>query len=380
MKVLFVSRWGVQCGIATYTQQLVEALSRFEIKCVCAAQKKGGMPLVDAPKDIPVSFCWTEKEESLEGVFHLINKEKPDIIHMQHEFGLFHNPRAVMGFFNEMKRQRKKIVITCHTIVEPPSHFAWFFLDPIKVCNRIICHMESAIPVLRKWKITGNKIALIPHGTKEECYKKEKMEARHRLFLPQDEDLIVALSLGFITSGKMQHEGIRAIIDLVHEGLIDPLKFLYVIAGIPGLNHPENVKYCNELHQLVTENRAWNYIRIVPRFIQDEDLPDWYGAADFMITGSHPTCYSISGRSHQEMAFGMPTVSANELILSDFNEYRSLKYQQLKGLKIGIMRLINERSLRESLSYRCMQFAEQTSWTNVAKQHISLYKDVISGA
>jgi glycosyltransferase involved in cell wall biosynthesis len=174
----------------------------------------------------------------------------------------------------------------------------------------------------------------------------------------------------------MQHEAVDAIVSLVHDGLLDPQYFLYVIAGKPGQNTPENIEYCRRLHEIVQENRAWNYIRIIPHFVPVGDLPAWYGAADFVITGSKPTFFSVSGRSHQEMAFGMPSISSRANLLADLNDFRSMKYESIEELRAHILRMTKDGQLREVFSRRCTEFAENTSWTNVAAMHFRLYESL----
>jgi glycosyltransferase involved in cell wall biosynthesis len=115
-------------------------------------------------------------------------------------------------------------------------------------------------------------------------------------------------------------------------------------------------------------------VRIFPRIIPVAELPLWYGAADFLITGSHETFFSVSGRSHQEMAFGVPSISSRARLLSDLNEQRSMKYSSMEELRAHILRMSKDGGLRQTLSRRCSAFAQETSWSNVALRHIQLYQ------
>jgi glycosyltransferase involved in cell wall biosynthesis len=220
---------------------------------------------------------------------------------------------------------------------------------------------------------------MIPHGTPENCETPERTASRRPLYLPEDPEIVIAISLGCITKGKMQHEAIEAVIGLVRDGLVDPNRFLYVVAGEPGQGQKANILYCRKLHGLVDKAKAWNYIRIIPRFIPVSELPLWYGASDFVITGSHQTFWSTSGRAHQEMAFGMASISAEARLLADLNEYRSLKYSSADQLRAHILRLARDPHLRATLSRRCGEFAAETSWTNIAQKHQQLYESLIKG-
>lgn len=377
MKIAFVSRWGVQCGIATYTDQLVQAITRAGPECECAAENVRGLKEISIESRIAYDRCWDGRIGSFEGIFQLMRRIRPDVIHFQHEFGLMDSPKPMLEMMGRLKSLRTPTIFTCHTVMPPPKHKVWFFKDVLKMVTAIVVHNAEAKKAFLRWGHSENKIHLIPHGTPEDCKKQGRAESRKLLFLPEEPHVILAISLGFITPGKLQHEGIDAIIWLVREGLLDPQRFLYIVAGSPGQNDPANIEYCRSLHNMLDENRAWNYIRIIPNFIPVDKLPLWYGAADFVITGSHETFYSVSGRSHQEMAYGMPSISSHARLLSDLNETRSLKYDSMVQLRAHILAMVRDPNLRNILSRRCLQFAEETSWTNVADMHIRLYERLI---
>jgi glycosyltransferase involved in cell wall biosynthesis len=374
LKIAFVSRWGVQCGIATYTDQLVNAIFKVGPECECAAEGVRGLKEIKTESRVVYDRCWDGRSGSFEGIFQFMKSTKPDIIHFQHEFGLMDAAKPMIEMMGRLKSLRTPVVFTCHTVMSPPDHKVWFFKDVLQMASAVVAHNSETKKALLKWGHPEDKITVIPHGTQEDCQKSSRVESRRELFLPTDPNIIMAVSLGFITPGKLQHEGIDAIIGLVREGLLDPKRFLYVIAGSPGQNDQTNIEYCRSLHEMLDYNRAWNYIRIYSHFIPADKLPIWYGAADFVITGSHQTFYSVSGRSHQEMAYGMPSISSRALLLSDLNESRSLKYDSMVQLRAHILAMVRDPNLRNLLSRRCLKFAEETSWTNVADMHIKLYE------
>jgi glycosyltransferase involved in cell wall biosynthesis len=381
MKVAFISRWGVQCGIATYTDQLSLALMKAGVEVECAAEHlthEIGQTEIQA-HEVAVTRCWKGSDSSYMGIVDHLRQSNPDVIHLQHEFGLMPVPRAFIELVKPLQSLGKPLIVTCHTVMEPPDSRGWFFLNFLNHVSAVVAHSDGIKQALLKWQIKPQAVSVISHGTPENCQTPERLESRQALYLPESSDVVIAISLGFITKGKMQHEAIEAVIGLVRDGLVDPNRFLYVVAGEPGQGQKANILYCRKLHQLVDDAKAWNYIRIVPRFIPLSELPVWYGACDFVITGSHQTFWSTSGRAHQEMAFGMASVSAEARLLADLNEYRSLKYDSSAQLRAHILRLARDPQLRATLSRRCGEFAEETSWTNVALKHQKLYESLIKG-
>ena len=377
MRVNFVTRWGVQCGIATYTDQLVLALGKQNVKCACLAEALIGIKEIPTQSKIKPVRCWDGRQAMYNGIYRQVAKGPRGVVHFQHEFGLMDHPRPLLELVPKLKAQKFPVVFTCHTVMPPPNPKSWMFRDVLKQVSAVVAHNNETKEVLIKWGLPEKRIHVISHGTPEDCAIESREDSRRKLFLPDDAEMVIALSLGFITEGKMQHAAVDAIIYLAQEGLLDTRRFLYVIAGSPGQGDSANIEYCRQLHEKVDQARAWNYIRIIPNFVPLEELPLWYGAADFVVTGSHQTFFSVSGRSHQEMAFGMPSVSADTRLLSDMGHGRSLKYSTEFQLRSHILAMVRDPGLRTAMSGRCLEFAEETSWTNVAKQHKRLYKKLL---
>lgn len=370
----------MQCGIATYTDQLALSISKQGPEVECAAENIIGIKEIPTESRITFDRCWDGRNGYLEGIYHFVKASRPDVVHFQHEFGLMDTPKQMLEMMLRMKMLRVPTIFTCHTVMPVPHEKVWFFKEVLSKVDAIIAHNEDTKKALIQWGNPDRVVHVIPHGTPEDCATEDRIKSRRVLFLPEDPHLIIAVSLGFITPGKLQHEAINEVIWLVHEGLLDPHRFLYVVAGEPGQNDPGNIEYCRQLHEIVEKNRAWNYIRIVPRFIPRSELAFWYGAADFVITGSHQTFFSVSGRSHQEMAYGIPSISSNARLLSDLDETRSLKYDGAFQLRSHILTMVREPVMRGRLARSCIDFAKATSWTNVATKHIELYQQLIDNA
>lgn len=380
MRIGFVSRWGVRCGVSTYTDQLVEAVVRQGTDAFCVAETVGGLASVPVTSKIDVVRCWDGKNMNVDDMFLQLKMGRVDIVHFQHEFGIMNQARPMAQLIAVLGRVGIPSIFTCHTVMPKPNyHTGWFFGEILRQIDAVVVHAKGARQAIIGWGYPAIQVHTIPHGTMEGCCTVDRMEARAVLGLPTNSDFTIAVSVGFITPGKKQKETIETVISLVSEGRLDPEKFMFIIAGEPGQGDITNIKYNREIHELVVEKHAERYIRVLSEFVPVSDLPLWYGAADFAITASHQTYHSISGRSHQEMAFGVPSVSSRSLLLSDLDESRSLKADLENGSEFGdaILRMVNEPELRRQLSEACLKFAEETSWTNVARKHIELYQSLV---
>jgi glycosyltransferase involved in cell wall biosynthesis len=379
LRVGCISRWGVRCGVSTYTDQLVEAVVRQGTDVFCVAETVGGLAAVPVTSKIDVVRCWDGKNMNVDNMFLRLKMGKADVVHFQHEFGIMNQARPLAQLIAVLGRAGIPSVFTCHTVMPKPNNqTGWFFGEILRQIDAVVVHAEGARQAIIDWGYRADKVQVIPHGTMEGCQVVERQAARETLGLPTDPGFVIAVSVGFITPGKKQRETIEKVISLVSDGRLDPQKFLFIIAGEPGQGDLTNIRYNREINELVENSRAGGYIKVISEFVPVDQLPLWYGAADFAITASHQTYHSISGRSHQEMAFGVPSVSSRALLLSDLDETRSLKadLDQDGGTEFGdaIVRLATDPELRQKLSEACLRFAAETSWTNVARQHVELYQ------
>ena len=382
-RVAFISRWGVQCGIATYTDQLANAMCQHGASVVCVAEEVGSLKQMSATPGVEVIRCWHGRSMNVDEIYTKSRLCGAQVIHFQHEFGIMNDMMRMMQLIDALHRGGVPTVVTCHTVMpRPHTDTAWFFNDFLTHVDAIVVHTQDTKNAMVEWGHNPGKIHVISHGTQTGVSVDEKARSREILYLPSRKDIIVAVSIGFITPGKMQKETIKEVIWLVREGLLDPTKFLYIVAGEPGQNDQVNVAYCREIHKIIDENRAWNYIKVVPRFVPVDELPVWYGAADFAITASHQTFFSTSGRSHQEMAYGVPSISSNARLLSDLDETRSLKFdfddEEAYQFRFSVLAMVRDPKLRAKLARNCLKFASETSWMNVAEQHLEVYKTLIN--
>jgi glycosyltransferase involved in cell wall biosynthesis len=379
MRVGFVSRWGVRCGIATYSDQLTAALVRQGADVFCAAEHFGGLVPIPTESTIEAFRCWNGRTMNTDDMFVRLRVGRATVAHFQHEFGIMNQPRPLVQLVAALASSGVPSVVTCHTVMPRPfPQNAWFFADLLRQVDAIVVHSEDARSALVDWGHRPDKVRVIPHGTREGCHPEDRAIARQTLGIAPDR--VVAVSIGFITPGKMQMETIRGVIGLVQDGAIDPTRFLFVVAGEPGQNDPTNTRYCADIQALVAQEQAAGYIQVIPRFIPVEELPLWYGAADFAITASAPTFFSTSGRAHQEMAFGVPSISTRERLLTDLDETRSVKFDfsatDAGGFRAALLAIMGDPQLRTALSGACLRFADETSWTNVARRHLELYAQV----
>ncbi|MCD6574668.1 glycosyltransferase, partial [Candidatus Aerophobetes bacterium] len=131
MKIAWVSSWPPRpCGIATYSLELVDALRKKGGDVYIVCHTDGGKP---GEKDVyPVinldEVDWAEK------LYSIVGEIKPDIVHIQHEYGLYSvNGDYSAGLLRPLFRWKLDdsfpVVITYHSVYSKMDRARAMFMD-----------------------------------------------------------------------------------------------------------------------------------------------------------------------------------------------------------------------------------------------------------
>lgn len=173
-KVIWISSYLPRsCGIAYYSNHYIGALEKYakktgkkiSVKIIAHTDaKKADYPIIDNIKD----KNWHHK------VFEVIKKEKPDIVHIQHEYGLYETYRdcnqRVVELIKLIKKQKIPVVMTYHSIYKKLERgHAYFVRETLKELDAGIFHEEYQKQALREniGYIPGN-VFVLPHGSRRD--------------------------------------------------------------------------------------------------------------------------------------------------------------------------------------------------------------------
>lgn len=365
MKIGIVSTFNVECGISTYTEHLTQYYPK---DVIIFANKLSFLTDTKISKKHKIIRCWTRDGDYRELIHEILNSGV-ELIHFQHEYGLFQNNQAFFEMLQVLKKRNIKIVITYHTVgLQLNTEMDRILRCFMPFVDHIIVHQKGAKDVLGVKNCT-----IINHGSVK-VQPNSCEESRRYLNIPNDR--IVCTCIGFISPNKGQMEAMMAIMKLKNEFP----NIMLLIAGMPvvhGSNYT-NLEYCLNLFRGVKRMNAFDYIKIIPSFIKESDLDYYAGATDIFIVNHGQTNYSISGISHLIMSYGKASVSSRSNILEDLDDTRSLKFNigDVNQLQDSIKTLINNKELKDKLSANALDFSKKTNWRVIANKHLKLYKQI----
>ncbi|MBI3131420.1 MAG: glycosyltransferase family 4 protein [Acidobacteria bacterium] len=268
-----------QCGIATFTRDLCEAVATAEPQGECLA-----VAMDDRPEGYAypprVRFEVPEKDlDAYRRAADFLNFNDVDVLCVQHEFGIFGGP-AGSHLLTLLKEVRMPVVTTLHSVLREPDP------DQRAVMAGLIRHSARLVVMARKgvdilWETYGvpeTKVDLIPHGIPDLPFR-DSSACKSQFGV---EGRPVLLTFGLLSPGKGIEYAIQA---LPHILRVHP-DAVYLVLGAthPHLLAQEGERYRLGLERLAEELGVRDQVIFYNRFVSPEDLAEFIGAADIYLT------------------------------------------------------------------------------------------------
>lgn len=361
MKVGMISTWNIQCGISTYSAYLATELKKLGLDITILAERPITTEIKEIKTDVPYKYCWKRTEYYTELIEECKNY---DIIHMQHQYGLFNNEK---GFISLLKEITPKKILTLHDVVLPNDFMRNYFDATFAFSDKLIVHTATCRNVILRWDCPREKLVMIPHGTKliDVPSKEESRKILSNLKLPKDAPII--LSWGFIWESK----GITQLIKIFREVLKTYPDAIFIHAG--GL-HPllQNVSYLKSILTTAMQNGLTPSNFKITQWVPENLVPIFFGASDLIVLNYMRGSASASGAAHRVMAAHRPIVGTDDPCLEDIPKYTVMRFDDT-GLYKGIIKVLGDKNLQKELVEQADKMALETSWGNVAKLHNKIY-------
>jgi len=182
-------------GVASYTHNLVNSMSKHSAKILVFSDKSQGVKSYYADNGIIIKRCWNKGMIYPFQIFFNVLNSKIDVIHIQHEFFLYGNGISA-GLFPLLQMLlrllNKPIIVTIHGVI-PLSRLNKEFIEEnklngtpvmlraglyslVKLIVRLstctIVHENNLKEILTsEYKCDPSKIHVIPHGIDLDDFK-----------------------------------------------------------------------------------------------------------------------------------------------------------------------------------------------------------------
>jgi glycosyltransferase involved in cell wall biosynthesis len=378
-EILFITSYPPrECGIATYSQDLIKALNNkfsnsLSIK-VCALQS--GEVTYAYPDEVKYILN-TSLPDDYGKLSPTINSDNNiKIVLIQHEFGFFKEQEQ--AFLHLLYELTKPVVIVFHTVLPHPDEALKTKIKSIAaVCESIIVmtHHSSDI-LLTDYDIPAQKISVIAHGTHlvphlSEKFLKEKYGLKNRKVLT---------TFGLLSSGKSIETTLEALPAIVKE--CPQMVFLIIGKTHPEVKKTEGEKYRESLEQKVAEYGLQKHVIFVNKYVALLELLEYLQLTDIYLFTTNDPNQAVSGTFAYAMSCTCPIIStpiphAKELLTEDTGII--FDFRNSGQLAQAAILLLNDDSLRKNISSNTLQKIVSTAWENSSVSHAKLFEKIAAG-
>jgi glycosyltransferase involved in cell wall biosynthesis len=378
-EILFITSYPPrECGIATYSQDLIKALNNkfnhsFIIRICPLESNNEKHEYLD---EIMYSLNTDDTNAFIELAENINSNEAIKIVLLQHEFGFFEKKEGVFQYF--LDSLKKPVVIVFHTVLPHPHDVLKSNVEHMAVsAESIIVMTNSSRQILiNDYGVFEGKITVIPHGT-------HLVQHSDKVFLKNKYELAgkkVLSTFGLLSSGKSIETTLEALPAIVKE---DPdVLFLIIGKTHPSVVKQEGEKYRRMLEEKVQELGLKEYVRFVNHFLPLPELLEYLQLTDIYLFTSKDPNQAVSGTFSYAISCGCPIIStpiphAREVLQEDAGII--IDFQNPHQLAKGVISLLGDEDLRKNISSNGLHRMASTAWENAAIAHAMLFKKIGGG-
>src|SRR5882672_6410655 len=358
-----------QCGIATFTTDLAEAIARArpQADCFVLAVNDVGRRHAYPPR---VQFEITEPDLiSYRSAADFLNVNRVDVLSVQHEYGIF-GGKAGSHVLTLLRELRMPIVTTLHTILEAPNDRQRRVMDELaELSSRLVVMTEQGAALLHEvHRVPRAKIDLIPHGIPSlpEGDRKDQLGVTGKS---------VILTIGLLSLDK----GIEYVIDALPAILENHPEVVYIVLGA---THPHVKERSGEIYRLGLATRAARLgveasVIFHDRFVSNLELTEFLSAADIYVTPYLNMEQSTSGTLAYAVGSGRAVIStpyrhAKELLADG----RGILVPRADAAAIAreVNGLFGDDAKRRDVCERAAAYGVDKVWPVVARAYVDSFE------
>jgi glycosyltransferase involved in cell wall biosynthesis len=361
-----------QCGIATFTSDLSRSIAAEFPQINTFA-----VPITDTTEgyDYPpeVRFEMIEQElASYRRAADFLNVNSIDLVCLQHEYGIFGGP-AGSHILRLLRELRMPVVTTLHTVLkDPDANQRRVTMELTRLSDRLVVMSPHSRTFLQEiYQVPREKIDLIPHGIPDvpfvdPNFYKDKFGVEGKQVL---------LTFGLLSANK----GIEYVIQAMPKILERYPNVVYLVLGAthPNVVRQEGEGYRLRLHRLAREKGVSANVIFHDRFVSQEELIEFIGAADIYLTPYMNEAQSTSGTLAYAVGAGKAVVStpywyAKELLAEERGV--TVPFQNADAIAETVISLLENEAERHAMRKRAYMQGRSMTWAEVAKRYVESFE------
>ena len=365
-----------QCGIATFTTDLCEAISTewgaARLFAVAVNDTESGYAY---PARVRLTLAQDDLS-SYEQAADFLNFTNFDLVCLQHEYGIFGGP-AGSHILALLRRLKMPAITTLHTVLREPTRDQRRVMEEIaSLSDRLIVMSELSSQFLQEvFKVPGSKIDMVPHGVPDlpfldPNFYKERFNV---------EGKAVLLTFGLLSPNK----GIENVIQALPHILSKHKNVVYMVAGAthPHILRREGDHYRADLQALAKKVGVESKVIFHNRFVSPEEMLEFIGAADIYVTPYRHEAQVVSGTLAYALGAGKAIISTpywHAIELLDDRRGALVPFQSPDAIARKTIELLDTPAVRHSMRKRAYLYAREMIWKRVAQGYMASFEQARS--
>ena len=363
MKLALVGNWKMRCGIATYSENLWPEVAKhvgdFKLFIERNDNPTGPTNVIGSDAVCPdkVVACW-KRGESLQALARAIKEYDPDVVWIQHEFGIWPNAGYWLSLMSQLADYR--VVVTMHSVFHHRDKTIVEAAMP-----EIVVHLDGAKKVLKEEKGVPGNVYVIPHG----CTPITDPERLWNFY--RSDRTFMQFGFGFRYKGwelsiRAAHVLKQRYPDVFFTGLFSESPF----------NMVDHQVYYDELMHLVDKLDLRDNVALIRGYQSDAALDSYMRTNQAILFPyvSHPAheVFGVSGAARLAMSKMAPVVTTS---VNHFSDVPTLKADTPEQIADALDQMFSNPLARKQQVTRQVEYTRENTWENVAKRYVELFEN-----
>ncbi|WP_026881147.1 glycosyltransferase family 4 protein [Clostridium akagii] len=371
LNVAFLSTWPPrQCGLATFTQDLVRAIDEIALveTNVIAVNNSEHREYSDK---VIYEINQNNQGDYLE-LAEKLNHSKIDLLIIEHEYGIYGGDYGdyILDLVNNIEIP---VMTTLHTILTEPNDKQKLIIKTLSEKSvKIITMAKNTSKLLKNiYGVSPIKIEVIHHGVpKKEVPSRQTLKDK---FGYGDKQLIS--TFGLLSPGK----GIEYAIEAIAEICAVSSDILYLVLG---QTHPDqkDESYREKLQALVIKYNLEKNVKFINKYLSKDEIIQYLQMSDVYMTPYLSKDQAVSGTLAYAVGYGRAIISTPYLYAQEMlSEDRGLlaEFKNPDSIFRCMKYILDNPDEKARMEKNTINLGKTMYWDIVAKNYINVFMKTV---
>ena len=358
-----------QCGLATFTEDMMNAVGDLGASCSVIAMNRPGERL-DYDRRVVASVQENRLDDYMAAAT-VINSGRFDVLCVEHEYGIYGGV-ACDYLLRLLDAVRIPVITTLHTLLRHPTEEMRRQLRAVAARSRKLMVMNGlAIDILAEvYGIDARKVEIVHHGAPALPTPIATGTLKRQLGCA---DQRIISTFGLLGPGKGLEYAIQAMPDVVRH---HPRARYYILGKThPVVQEQQGERYREELQTLARALGVAEQVVFVNKYFSQDELLRYLQVSDIYLTPYLDMEQVTSGTLAYAMACGRPIVSTPYLharfLLAD-DRGILVAPQQPDAIAVACDRLLGDPEAHRHMEGANQRYGQQMLWPCVGQTFLDL--------